>query len=148
MRSNKGITLTSLIIYIIVFSIVIGTVSMITGMFTSNFDYAIIESTSHEQYTRFTTYLTDDLNSINLDEVTVKQPLEYIQITFKDGTRHQYVFEERNIYYKSIKEDGNIEKIILLCRETKGYGFYIEDNKLKTHIEMNDNITYRNNYSI
>ena len=151
MRSNRGITLTSLIIYIIVFSIVIGTVSTITGMFTSNLDYAVIESTSHEQYARFTTYLTDDLNSINLDDsvdaVTVKA-LDYIQIIFKDGTKHQYVFEEGNIYYKLIKEDGNIEKIILLCNDITGYGFDIVGNKLETHITMGDGITYRNNYSI
>ena len=63
MKSNKGITLISLIIYIIVLSIVVGTSSILIKYFYTNTEETVISKKTANQYSRFITYLTDDINS-------------------------------------------------------------------------------------
>lgn len=63
MKSNKGITIITLIIYVIVLTIVIGTASMLMKYFYRNADETIISKNSTSQYSRFLTYITDDINS-------------------------------------------------------------------------------------
>ena len=146
MRSNKGITLTSLIIYIIVFTIVIATVSTISGYFMKNTDEVVIGAGASEQYTRFTTYLTNDINSINFK--TIKVGTDYINITFLDQSSHQYIYNNSKIYYISEKE-GNIDKEITICDKIDNYSFEYDasNSKLKISITI-DEINYNNNYSI
>lgn len=145
MRSNKGITLTSLIVYIIVFCIVIGTVATISGYFVKNSDEVVISSNSSEQYNRLTTYLSEDINSINRDSIIIENN-NCINITFKDGLFHKYLYNDEKIYYISGK-DGTIDKTITICNKIKAYNFKKEDNKLKISITI-EGITYNNNYSI
>ena len=63
MKSNRGITLISLIIYVIVLSIVIGTTSMLIKYFYANTEDTVISSKTANQYSRFVAYITDDVNS-------------------------------------------------------------------------------------
>jgi len=146
MKSNRGVTLTSLIVYIIVFTIVIGTVATLSGYFTSNTDEVVITTNSSEQYTRLTTYLSNDLNSINYSNINVGQ--DNIEVTFVDGSSHQYVYNNNIIYYIS-KQEVQVDKTITLCKEVTNYSFTIdeENKKLKISITI-DGITYQNNYSI
>ena len=63
MKSNRGITIISLIVYIIVLSIVIGSTSMLIKYFYNNTEETVISKNTTDQYTRFMAYLTDDVNS-------------------------------------------------------------------------------------
>lgn len=63
MKSNRGITLISLIIYILILSIVIGTSSILIKYFYANTEETIISKKSTNEYSRFVAYLTDDINS-------------------------------------------------------------------------------------
>ncbi len=63
MKNNKGITLVSVIIYIIVLTIVMGTVSFMMKYFYNNTDETIISANTSDQYSRFLAYITDDVNS-------------------------------------------------------------------------------------
>lgn len=63
MKSNKGITIVSLIIYIIVLTVVVGVVSTLTKYFYRNMDETTISNKTSEQYSRFIAYITDDINS-------------------------------------------------------------------------------------
>ncbi len=63
MKSNRGITLISLIIYVIVLSVVIGTTSMLIKYFYANTEDTVISSKTANQYSRFVAYITDDVNS-------------------------------------------------------------------------------------
>ena len=63
MKSNKGITIISLIIYIIILSIIIGTVSIFIKYFYSNTEETVVSKKTANQYSRFVAYLTDDINS-------------------------------------------------------------------------------------
>ena len=63
MKSNRGITIISLIVYIIVLSIVIGSTSMLIKYFYNNTEETVISKKTTDQYTRFMAYLTDEVNS-------------------------------------------------------------------------------------
>ena len=63
MKNNKGITLISLIIYIIILSVVVGTTSTLIKYFYANTEETVISKKTSSQYSRFVTYLTDDVNS-------------------------------------------------------------------------------------
>ena len=63
MKNNKGITIISLIVYIIVLSIVIGTTSILIKYFYHNTEETVISKKTVDQYSRFVAYITDDINS-------------------------------------------------------------------------------------
>ena len=63
MKSNKGMTIISLIIYILVLSVVIGTTSIFIKYFYNNVDDAVISKKNSSNYLRFVEYITDDVNS-------------------------------------------------------------------------------------
>ena len=146
MKSNRGITLISLIIYVIVFTIVVATVSTISGYFMKNTDEIVISTDSSQQYTRFTTYLTKDINSINFSSLNVGA--NYIEIVFLDGISHKYMYDDNKIYF-ILKKDEATEKIIVLCNKVTDYKFENdkENNKLKISVTIKG-IKYNNNYSI
>ena len=121
MRSNKGITLTSLIIYVIVFMIVIATVSTLSGYFTTNLDEVTISTNTAQQYTRLTTYITEDINSINRESLIIEND-NCINITFKDGISHKYLYNNEKIYYIAGK-DETINKKITICDKVEAYSF-------------------------
>ena len=70
MKSDIGVTLSSVIIYVIVLLVVIGTVSTLTGYLYKNTDELVISNNSQTQYTRFIQYLTQDTNSTQISSVT------------------------------------------------------------------------------
>lgn len=63
MKSNKGMTLISLLIYLIVLLVVIGTISLIIKYFYKNIDETVISSDTSDQYSRFVAYMSSDINS-------------------------------------------------------------------------------------
>ena len=63
MKSNRGITIISLIVYIMVLAFVIGTTSMLVKYFYNNTEETVISKKTTDQYTRLMAYLTDDINS-------------------------------------------------------------------------------------
>ena len=63
MKSNKGMSVTALIIYIIVFTVVVGTSSMLVRFFYRNSEDVLFTSNASSKYSRFLLYITNDINS-------------------------------------------------------------------------------------
>lgn len=130
MRSNRAITLTSLIIYIIGVIIFVAILSNMVGYFNKNINTIVIDENSKEQYSNFLSYISKDTNSEDL--VIVKSSDEnseddYVIFKFEDGTEHQYICANDNIYYINIEENNN--KKILLCEDVlveldKAFDYY------------------------
>ena len=86
MKSNKGLTLTSLLVYVIVLLIVTGVISTFTKYFYRNSDELIISNNTNEQYSRMLSYITTDVNSSNVlsaDSRTNRKYTIYKHIFFK-----------------------------------------------------------------
>ena len=99
MKSNKGITIISLIVYVIALSALIGTISMLQSYFYKNVDIINDSDRATEQDARISAYITDDVNSGKINKSKVAVENNRITIGFKDESIHQYVYENNNVYY-------------------------------------------------
>ena len=79
MKNNKGITLTSLIIYIIGMLIVIATIATLTSFFYKNVNINEIEKVSTEQFTEFSNIFSKEINKANNKIIDWKNNTEVIE---------------------------------------------------------------------
>lgn len=152
-KANKGVTLISLTIYIILFIITIGILSSITGYFMQNLGEITISEKGEDQFNILLSYINSDLN--NSDLIYIKSGKEYKQSTsevvgeyvvfkFRNHIQHIYLFENNNIYFLNEKvNSNNFDKIIILCKKvTKKNGedvFKYDKNTLKINMKILEN---------
>lgn len=140
MKTNRGVTITSLVIYVIGLVIVIGLMSTVTGDFYSNLNEIVIQQDAQEQYSKFLSYLTKDLNAEELTFVqTGVNGQDCIILKFSNGEEHQYIYQNNNIYYLNIAEQN--EKKITLCYHvsiTSANAFNTLDGKIEVNFYINN----------
>lgn len=149
MKSNKGITLTSLLVYLIIMLIIIGLISTFTKYFYINSEDLVISNNTSEQYSKMISYISNDVNSNNLITVDVGENGLYLNIYLEPDIVHQYIYDNTNneIYYLEIESNGTIEKKIRLCSEIKNCEFEFIDSTLKVKTQVKD-IVYNDKFEI
>lgn len=96
MKSEKGITLMVLIIYVIVLCLVIATLATVSSFFYSNTNYIVENSKSISEYNKFNMYFIEDVkNNKDIDEITEDR------IVFNDGTIYTYKMSPDNSIYRN-----------------------------------------------
>lgn len=142
LKSNRGITLTSLIIYVIVLMIVISIMSVFFGNFFKDTKKLTINEISKEQYTKFLSYITKDINSDDLRFVksgVTSENEKYLIFKFENEDEHQYILANDNIYFLIINELQ--PKKILLCQNVSTSAEYpFEYSEVDKTIDINFNI--------
>ena len=119
LKSNKGITLTSLIIYLIIIVFVSGTASTMLGYFYKNSDQMIASNLTKEQYTRFLSFISKDVNSKDVVSCSVANGTT-LTFNYPDNKKHEYIYQNKAIYYSN--PDPTNKKKILLCRDVSENG--------------------------
>lgn len=146
MKSDRGITLTSLVIYVIVLMIVISIMSVFAGYFFKNTKEITIKEISNEEYTKFLSYITKDINEDDLYFVksgTTSMDEKYLIFKFENGKEHQYILENDSIYFLDINE--STPKKILLCQNVLNNGTHpFEYSESEKKININFNINKEN----
>ena len=122
LKSDKGITLTSLVIYVIVLLIVIGLMSGFSEYFYKNANKITIKENYEEQYTRFLAYLIKDTNSDQLNFIKIK-----------------------TVYYLNVSE--TTPKKILLCNNVTDLTMVYSTNILQVSMTINGR-NYEKNINI
>ena len=150
LKSNKGLTLTSLVIYVIVLLIVIGLMSGFSGYFFKNANIITVKENYEEQYTRFLAYLIKDTNSDQLNFIKIiktESEDNYLILRFKDGSQHQYVYSDKSksIYYINVSETA--PKKILLCNKVEDLTMMYSANILQLNMKINGR-SYEKNINI
>ena len=107
-KSEKGITLISLIVYVIVMLIVMTIIGTITSFFYSNVNEQYKESQDENSETILDMYLTNDLKNDELiitpnEETKSIEGYECITIEYKDGKTVIYTITENGIYRDKVK---------------------------------------------
>ena len=105
MKSEKGITIISLIIYVIVLSIVIGMVAIISGAFMDSVDEADMHTDPIEQYTTFNSYFSEEVNHKDIQILECKENY----VVFDNGVQYSFISENRGIYKNKVKICRNID---------------------------------------
>lgn len=138
MKNNKGVTLTSLVIYVIVLMIVIGFMSILSGYFFKNINKVYINESAEEQYLKLTAFITKDTNSEDL--IFVKQGVDGKQnliFKFTNGETHQYILFNNAIYFLNLNNTGQTTKKLRFCSNVKP----LSGNNIFDYDESNSKVT-------
>ena len=92
MKSEKGITLTSLIVYVIGMVMVISIVSVLTTYFYKNIKNVGADIDPIAEYTKFNSYFTNEINKNNIKI-----------LAFDDGVQYTFVKSNEGIYQNEAK---------------------------------------------
>ncbi len=145
MKSQTGITLTSLTVYIIVMTIVIGTVSLISSYFYKDIKGKTNTLEPLVQYTKLNSFLTEEVNRPNIKVLECKtnyidndktKGISNSYIVFDNGVQYTYVAQNEAIYRNKVK----IAEQIKSCSFTQS----IENAKTKITINVQAN---KNNFN-
>lgn len=124
MKSEKGITLSSLIIYIIVMVIVVSIIAVMTRYFYGNINKLSNSTTSMEEATKLNTFITEEVNKSGniIYDCNTQNTVDNNYIIFynpndKDGKigntgYTQYTFKNGSIYLNKIKICTNIQNCV------------------------------------
>ena len=105
MKSEKGITLSSLVIYMIIATAVISSVALLSSNFYSNM-YKITEQSSYApEFNKFSMFFSEDVKNNKSAEVSSTK------VTFEDGTIYEYKAREKAIYRNKTKISEKLDTI-------------------------------------
>ena len=137
MKSEKGVSLTALMVYIIAMLIVITTISVITSSFYNNIDEITNQSNSQKEYSRFNMFISKEINNKNNEIAKIDENNNYI--VFKEAEEsHQYTFKNNAIYMNKIK----------ICQNVTECKFYVKDEKnITIFLKIGDDFVKTLNYS-
>lgn len=109
MKNNKGITLTSLLIYVIGMTIVVATIATLTSFFYNNIDIGII-NTDTTQYTKFSSIFSREVNRENNSVVDCEPLTDGVSyIIFSSGNQYTFNEENKSIYRNNVKICENVD---------------------------------------
>lgn len=106
MKSEKGVTLISLTIYIIAMTIVIGVISLVSTFFYKNTKSYSNQIDPMTEYTKFTNFFTEEVNHKGIQILECKDNY----VVFDDGVQYTYIPENRGIYRNKVKICSEVEK--------------------------------------
>lgn len=132
MNSNKGITLTSLVLYIAVATIAIGTVAVISSNFFFNVDKTKNQNEYAEEFNKFNMFFIQDIKNNTTAEVTNNK------IVFKDGTTYIYNSTQKSVIRNGMVIAKKIENLQFIADT------YTVKNTIKNLITVNINIGKNN----
>lgn len=131
MKSNKGITLTSLIVYVIGMTIMVSTIATLTSFFYKNIDVEDLNSDTN-QYTKFTSVLSKEINRKDNSIIDCKQlendndKVSYI--IFSSGNQFTFNKDGKSIYKNNVKICDNVE----MC----DFSYEYTDSKYKITVSL------------
>lgn len=105
MKAEKGITLISLVIYIVLATIVIGIMATVSSYFFSNINLIKNQDQYALEFNKFNMFFINDIKS------NKTATIEETKIVFEDGTTYTYNQTEKTIYRNTTKIANEIQQI-------------------------------------
>lgn len=106
MKSQKGITLISLTIYVIVMAIVIGVIAIVTGVFFKSLQQSNFYTDPIAEYTAFNSYFSEEVNHSGLKILNCEDNY----VAFDNGIVYTFSEENQGIYRNQVKICKDIEE--------------------------------------
>ena len=105
MKSEKGITLTSLVVYVVVATVVISIMAVISSFFFSNMTLINGQEQYALEFNKFNMFFINDVKNNKNAQIDTGR------VVFEDGTIYEYRASEKAIYRNNIKIAKEIEEI-------------------------------------
>ena len=110
MKTQKGVTLISLTIYVIAMAVVVGILATVTTFFYKNVRDVNVDINPITQFTTFNSYFSDEVNHSNLKIIKCGiTDSNQTYIVFSNDIQYTYVPENKGIYRNKVKICTNIE---------------------------------------
>lgn len=116
MKTQKGVTLITLTVYVIVMTIVVAVVAMISSYFYTNTSSLSGNMDSLTEYTKFNSFFSEEVNRENSKVLECKENY----IVFDNGVQYTYVAENRGIYKDKVKITSNVENCEFISKIQNG----------------------------
>lgn len=116
MKSQKGVTLISLTIYVIALTIVVSIVSVISTYFYKNMSSSANTINPLIEYTKFNSFFADEVNHSQIKVLEYKEQTEEDKssyIAFDNDIQYTFIPENKAIYRNNVK----------ICREVESCNF-------------------------
>lgn len=121
MKSQKGITLISLTIYIIALAIVMGVIAVISNFFYSNVNINNVKIDPMTQYVKFNSFFSDTVNHQNVKVLECKTDENGDSyIVFSNNVQYTFLKENKGIYCDKIKICKDVDECTFLYRISGG----------------------------
>lgn len=104
-KSQKGVTLISLTIYVISMVIVVAITSVISSYFFSNMKQATATINPLTEYTKFDSFFSEEVNHERLKVLACEE--DYI--VFDNGVQYLFVPENKSVYRNMVKVCDEVE---------------------------------------
>ncbi len=113
LKNNRGVTLLSLIIYILVLTIVLSVLTTIVTNFDRNKEFLKDQGKYIGELDKFALYFIRDVKSNSYANITANQ------VVFSNGAVYRYEKNEKSIYKDKVKIAHNIEYCNFVKKEIK-----------------------------
>lgn len=107
MKSQNGVTLVQLTIYLIAMLVVIGMMTTLSNFFYGNINIIRENSRYAAEFDKFNTHFVKDVESNN--EVNITTTDGQVTIIFEDGTTYSYNSYDEGLYRESVKISTNVK---------------------------------------
>lgn len=107
MKNQKGITLVSLLVYIIVMIIIIGGLSTISYNFYKNTQALEVDTEDIVEFSNFNEYFIKEIKKANNKIDNISEDGTYI--VFTDG--NSFMLNNKSIYYNQIEISKNVNSL-------------------------------------
>lgn len=124
MKNERGITLISVTIYIIVMAIVIGVIAVISGFFYKSIDNVDGAEQPAQEFTEFNKFFSDEVNRSGIKILTISATY----IVFDNNVEYSFVEGNKGIYRNGVKICNNVDN----CTFTQG----TQNGKTTITVEM------------
>lgn len=145
MKSEKGITLISLIIYVIALTIVIGIIAVISGYFYKNIATTSENVEPMVEYTKFNSFFSEEVNYRGIKVLDCQSTtgdngkIETSYIVFDNGVQYTYISGNKGIYRNKVKIARGIDNCSFEYKVEEGKDIVNVNFKAK---DMNNPIKY------
>ena len=97
MKSEKGITLTSVVVYVLIATALISSTALLSSFFFSNMSLIKEQNKYAPEFNKFSMFFIEDVKNNKSAEVTTTK------VTFADGTVYEYKDNEKSVYRNDTK---------------------------------------------
>lgn len=134
MKNQNGITLTSLVIYVIVMIMVIGVMTSISAMFYNNTENLNEDTKDMVEFNNFNNYFVKEIKSANNKVNSIAEDGTYILF----DTGNSFSFKNNTIFYNDLEIARNVNNT--------NFNYYINSEGKEEKDVIAVNIEF-NNYS-
>lgn len=138
MKSQKGITLISLTVYIIVMVIVVTVVALISNYMFKNMNSVSEAIDPLTEYIRFNSFFTDEVNTSGIKILDCQD--DYI--LFDNNVQYTFVEANEAIYLNKAKIAKNVTNCTFSVSENDG------KKQINVQITLDDNETKNTTYTL